>query len=206
MTTIEKSLSSVISRLTINRHIPKYQFERASEPFLSFFIEEALGVWLNTSLTFVVPEFPLKKSDNSQSTNADYLFKADSGAWLLVEVKTETGTIRPEQLEVYVVNKNRKFESLVSDITSIVKDTNDKKKYEYLLKEIGKYTPELKGPLRIIYITPHKESPIASEGIEWVSFETLFSKFKSTKHPELWSYVSILVKGLYLDNVPTSLA
>jgi len=75
MRTIEDSILRVIERVLCSRRIPKYQFERASEPFLSLFIEEALQTLKKTNIKFIVPEFPLKKADNAQSTNADYLFK-----------------------------------------------------------------------------------------------------------------------------------
>lgn len=197
MASLDKSLEILISRLARNKKIPKYQFERSSEAFLSIFIEEALSKKLDIGFEYVVPEFPLKKSDNSQSTNADYLFKSSGNEWLLVEIKTEITAIRKNQLEVYEEIQDSEFAELISKIEAILENTKKKSKYEHLLTEIKNYHP-LTGKTRIIYITPHKNCPFQKDvaGIDWISFKDLFFDFKSEKHPDLWPYVSELIQLL----------
>jgi hypothetical protein len=146
---------------------------------------------------FVVAEFPLKKRNNNQSTNADFLFRAEPNDWILVEMKTEKSPLRLEQMEVYTSRVGSRFSDLLADLTEIESATNRRNKYKHLLGQIEKHKP-YNGKIRVLYITPHEESPIQehSNRIEWCSFKQLFRDFKSIRHPELWKYGSKLVDAI----------
>ncbi|MCG5529074.1 MULTISPECIES: hypothetical protein [Halorhodospira] len=197
MTSVDTSVELVVDRLILNRMIPKYQFERAVEPFLSLFIEEALERSLGHSLEFVVAELPLKKPNNAQSTNVDYLFREATGDWLLVELKTERAVVRPQQIEIYESRVGSLFRDVVSPIEEIQKASRQKKKYGQLLVELNKYRPH-DGKINVMYVTPHKKSPIQTKStkIQWRSFDDLFENFESKAHPELWQIVSRLVDAI----------
>lgn len=84
MTHLRESVAELISSIQSNRVVPKYQFERASEPFLAMFLAEALETAGYGRLEYLAPEFPLKKRGSSQSTNVDHTLKSENGDWLLV--------------------------------------------------------------------------------------------------------------------------
>lgn len=197
MSSVETSVEVVVDRLVRNRNSPKYQFERAVEPFLNLFLGEALGRSLGTSLEFVVPEFPLKKPNNARSTNADYLFREASGDWLLVELKTERTAVKSSQIDVYESCVGSCFRDLVFSLEEIKETTKQKKKYEHLLLEVNKHSPH-DGRVNVMYVSPHKRTPIGrkSTNIQWKSFDALFENFESETHPEFWRIVSRLVAAI----------
>lgn len=197
MGTLDRSLKIVIDRLVRNRNIPKYQFERAVEPFLSIFLEEALERCLGEPLNFVVAEFPLKKPENAQSTNADYLFRLATGDWLLVELKTERSRVRLEQLEVYQSCVGSRFEHLVARLETIENATRQKRKYKHLRSALEGHRP-YDGKVQVLYVTPHKTTPFEAglTRVQWKSFEEIFNEFESVEHPELWRFVSRLVAAV----------
>lgn len=130
------SVDYLISCLIANKAYPKYQFERASEVFLAPFIQEWLSDQLGAQLELVAMEFPLKKELGNASTNADYLFYSSCPRWVLVEVKTEAGKIRPEQVEAYerVLSDRKTVANLRAEIEEqILPNSTQKKKYRALL-------------------------------------------------------------------------
>ena len=197
MTSLESSMEAVVERLVQLRSIPKYQFERAVEPLLSLFIKEALQQRFNETMDFVVAEFPLKKNNNNQSTNADFLFRSRNGDWILVEIKTERTSVRPEQIEVYDSRVGVRFRKLWDDLMDIVNATSKKSKYDMLVSELNKHRPH-HGVMQALYITPHDKSPIEkySTKVQWCSFVELFGEFRSERHPDLWRLVSRLVDAI----------
>lgn len=74
-----KFLSLLMERIVESHQIPKVQVERVVSPILSMFVADALTKKFanNDSLRgkyeLVCMEFPLKKPENSQSTNIDFL-------------------------------------------------------------------------------------------------------------------------------------
>ncbi len=58
--------------LVANKRLPKYQFERRVDIFVSVFLADVLTALFGGTYQLVVPELPLKKDDNHQSTNVDY--------------------------------------------------------------------------------------------------------------------------------------
>lgn len=197
MTSLANSVEQIVHRLASNRNIPKYQFERAIEPFIGIFLEEALEQYLNTPIKLVILEYPLKKTGSNQSTNADFLFRTADQNWYFVEIKTERTTLRKEQLQVYQSRVRSKFSDIHEALDEIESASKSKHKYRHLRSKLDEHQP-FDGIVEVLYITPHTESPIGaiSNDIKWCSFEQLFSGFKSSKHPELWKYVSKLVNAI----------
>ena len=88
--------------------IPKSQVERAVGPILSMFLDVVLTETfrndqdLSGSLVMVSPEFPLKKIDNWQSTNIDWLmYNTQRQQLLLVELKTSDTSTNDAQNFIY---------------------------------------------------------------------------------------------------------
>ena len=89
-------LIEIVHVIHKDRHIPKYQFERHVDSLLVPFLPEILAYGLGGVFQVVASEFPLKKLDNNQSTNADALLhqsgpEDQAGTWWLFELKTDPG-------------------------------------------------------------------------------------------------------------------
>ena len=56
--------------LTAHKRLPKYQFERRIDGIISLFLPGILRQVKGWNVELVVPEFPLKKALNNQSTSA----------------------------------------------------------------------------------------------------------------------------------------
>lgn len=190
MTSLESSIKALIAELQANRNLPKYQFERCSEPFLALFLSEAIEHHFGLKVSIVAPEFPLKK-ENNQSTNVDFAFKILGQGWLFVEVKTVAEGPRPEQISAYRQASQKTVNELANDVKTIRSATTEKRKYDALLERVENCFPHIGNP-RFLYLSPHKENPVACESpwLEWRSFETLFAGFQSRNHPELWRLAS----------------
>jgi hypothetical protein len=202
--TLASSVDYLISRLIANKAYPKYQFERASEVFLAPFIEEWLSDQLGSQLELVAMEFPLKKKQGNTSTNADYLFYSSCPRWVLVEVKTDVGRIRPEQLEAYerILRDGKSMASLRGEIEkNILPKSKKKKKYRDLLhgfdadpNRYSEATPE------IVFLTPHAHESavhrdLVSRGFRWFSLVDMLETFQPQQHLELWKLVRRLRKA-----------
>lgn len=89
------------------QRLPKVQVERVVGPVLGMFLPDALGPCLGAlgatdGYEVVAPEFPLRRADNNQSTNVDWLLvHRGLGLVVLVELKTDRGSMRDEQHTVY---------------------------------------------------------------------------------------------------------
>lgn len=148
--------------------IPKSQIERAVGPILSMFLPVVLTETfrqdqnLSGSLVMVSPEFPLKKEDNWQSTNIDWLlYNTVRRQLLFVELKTSDTSINDNQNSIYhriqaaIVNRGAAF--LIEDMEQMRDRSSEFGKYQYVLKT--KVTP-LKNEIsachdaKLIYLIP----------------------------------------------------
>jgi hypothetical protein len=198
---LDESLDLVITRLSNNRNFPKYQFERSIDGFISLFIEEYLCLHYGADVRYIAAEFPIKKTDNNQSTNVDYLLYRHGlePAWLFVELKTDHNSMRDNQLTAYDSFRNVRMRTLLAQIsTNIMPGSRQKKKYHYLLDTIAKSQPtvDVDAPIIAIYITacplPVK-TKIKYHNIEWVELSQFTAKLRTSKHPELWKHVNKLL-------------
>jgi len=89
------------------QRLPKVQIERIVGPVLGMFLPDALGPCLGAlgataGYEVMAPEFPLRRADNFQSTNVDWLLvHRRLGLIVLVELKTDRGSMRDAQHAVY---------------------------------------------------------------------------------------------------------
>lgn len=196
---MQNSVSKIIDSLISNKRIPKFQFERASEPFISFFLPEWLSQKWKCSVEFVVPEFPIKKEDGNQSTNSDFLFKTDRSRLILVELKTETKKVTDseyKQIDSCRKALERGWSKLRSDICVISKNSSRKEEYYHLKKIVDGSINNLDSEdvsLEVLFITPDPERPQKlPEEFSWESLREFFDRFTSSEHPELWAEVKRL--------------
>ena len=120
------------------RHFPAYQLERRADIFFALYlpgiVEHALGVKLDPR---VIPEFPLKRADNHQSTKVDYfLLSEDRSRAFLVEFKTEMESRNEKQDAYLVAAKERGLNALLRDIPFIAAASNQQAKYVHLLSAL----------------------------------------------------------------------
>lgn len=126
--------------------IPKSQVERAVGPILSMFLGIVLTETfrndqdLSGSIVMVSPEFPLKKLDNWQSTNIDWLmYNTLRKQLLLIELKTSDTSINDGQNFIYrniqkaILNKGGSF--LIEDLEQMRDRSSEFGKYQYILEE-----------------------------------------------------------------------
>ena len=120
------------------RHFPAYQLERRADIFFALYLpgilEHGLGVKMDGR---VIPEFPLKRADNHQSTKVDYfLLSEDRSRVFLVELKTEMESRNAKQDAYLVVAKECGPNALLADIPFIAAASNQQAKYVHLLSAL----------------------------------------------------------------------
>jgi hypothetical protein len=135
--------------LADNKKFPAYQAERRIDIFINFFLEEILeNHFQGSKVTYVAPEFPLKKDKGNQSTNVDYLCvkKEENGKKkiLFVELKTNADSFDAKQCGIYLEYKlgtdGKTWHRCLTDLgiiaTSGSMPFNKRKKYFHLLKAL----------------------------------------------------------------------
>ena len=148
--------------------IPKVQIERAVGPILSMFLADVLtetlrdDPTLSGSIAMICPEFPLKKADNNQSTNIDWLmYNRERQQLLFVELKTSDTSFDTGQNQIYrairdaVRSDGGSF--LMEDLEQLKNASTEAGKYRYILeKRLSLFKTEITAchDARIIYLIP----------------------------------------------------
>jgi len=186
-------LRSLLAQLVADKRLPKYQFERRFDCFLGPFLP-AIAEWrLGGHAELVVPEFPLKKKDGNQSTNADYLMvlrdRIDApDAWLLVELKTDPGSYNLVQADIYSQAVHDGWKRLRADLEQIRNASKNKAGYTYLIRAVDQETPAPEH-VEVLYLTPGFKTP---HNFHSVTFSELQAQSFS-HHPEVWELLRALV-------------
>lgn len=192
----------LLSSLARNKEIPKYQFERRIDTILEMFLPEYLSKKFGGDAEFVVPEFPIKKNNNNQSNNVDFLFYlkrpfAAIDKWLLCELKTDDDSINHEQIQLYSRAKARGMKVMLNDLTIIRNASIKKDKYDILVNRLKTFAPDK--PIEIIYfVLSNKDlSGLRTQypDIEFIGIEEL-KAYEPVKFPEVWK----LFKELIIKN------
>lgn len=153
--TFVRQLMSEIARL---HSIPKVQVERAVGPILGMFLPGIVGSLLGhppdaTGFEIVSPEFPLKRADNNQSTNIDWLLvHRPSGLLVLFELKTAADSFDGPQLATYEAVRRRILREggafLLDDLHQIRRASSQQRKYDALLDAIAPFDSTLRSARR----------------------------------------------------------
>ncbi|MBX3007640.1 MAG: hypothetical protein KF816_06385 [Melioribacteraceae bacterium] len=147
--------------------IPKVQVEREVGFILGIFIEELLCEKLKMNDEYsgnyqlISREFPLKKDNNNQSTNIDFLLlNKEKGILIFLELKTDSSSNNNEQLQIYLDYKKRINEAtaalLLNDLLVIKNNSSKPKKYDYIMTKIEKFSSALAhiNKTLVIYLVP----------------------------------------------------
>ena len=141
---------------------PKVQIERVVGPILGFFIKDIISSLLNyEDLIILGAEFPLRKLDNNQSTNIDWLmYSKTDNKLLFVELKTTVTSLSTAQALSYdeIQAKIRKgttgAEFLKLDVSKIMGASKEKEKYTSVWNKIKDINFSVIDNSQIIYIAP----------------------------------------------------
>lgn len=179
------TIDSLLERIIEYNDLPKFQVERALSPILSFYIDNVVALLVKSdSVKMIMPEFPLKE-ENNQSTNIDYLVIDESKSEIiLVELKTNyraniSSVFEHQKKYELVVEKirNEGASFLKEDVSEILKKSDQKEKYKYLLKYTDKIDSGIRNG-RILYIVPEiiKTNPNIKKNLKYTSIFS-FSDF-----------------------------
>ena len=130
------ALDQLFRTLDVWRHLPDYQLERRADIFFTPYLPGLIASRFGKAIhPVVVPEFPLKKTENFQSNKVDYvLFAQDQSEVFFVELKTDlaiaTTTCR---MRIWPRRSAYDFDSVLLNLAQIFRKTNAKEKYLHLL-------------------------------------------------------------------------
>lgn len=201
---LDASVEALFKQLDEFRQFPKYSLERRIDLFLSLYLEEFLTTRWEAPVKLVVPEFPIKREQDNQSCNVDYLLRrgGPKPAWVFLELKTSPGSIGTEQLERYRAAQQLGMFHWRRDLLSIHKAASGeaRRKYAHLLEQLAKagaWQEEHEHPLpiEVVYLAPRAsvfEDARYKEWVRWLPLEE-FARWKPQKHAELWGPVSALL-------------
>ena len=181
-------LTEVFDVLVANKRLPKYQFERRVDIFVNVFLADVLTALFGGTYQLVVPEFPLKKDDNHQSTNVDYLLfhttpQGDEN-WVFLELKTAAGSIGQEQLDIYRRSVERGMPALMRDLPLLRERTKARAEYDELSRRLATFPHDR--PIEIVYLAPVAMSEVdLGPGGRSVTFAQLRT-VEIERHPEAW--------------------
>ena len=195
------SLVDLVSRLEEWRQYPKYALERRLDIFLTPFLAPYLSQRMEAPVELVAPEFPLKRPDNAQSTNVDYLLHRRGERdprWVFLELKTDARSLSTEQLEIYLRVSGRPFSEIVDEVeTGIAPSSKQRAKYERLLERVRAGGVERLGDrVEIAYLSPAR--PTTDARVRWFPFKD-FASWKPASHLELWERLRPLIEVLQED-------
>ena len=132
------------------RHFPAYRLEPRSDPFFSLFLSEVLEAYLQKCHPGIeidpriIPEFPLKKATNNQSTRVDYFaLSKDRKQGFLIELKTDMGSLKDGQCKRLQDAAENDMDQILSDLLviassdSVAKKKPTREKYFHLLRAVA---------------------------------------------------------------------
>ena len=200
-------LTRLFKELTYLNKVPKFQLERAISPLLGIFIKEIINTKYDTNIILSIPEFPLKKKYNHQSTNIDWLlFDNNSKTLYFVELKTDKFSFREKQDSVYRYVKGKynedKNASFLFNELSVIKDKSLRKdKYQTIIDILKKKNISLTDyqKLKFIYLVPSANPKQPNSAYDKIlHFSELPLRIK-TPYKQEWHQLRKFLKTLTLQ-------
>ncbi|KON81237.1 hypothetical protein PA01_06110 [Azoarcus sp. PA01] len=165
-------IPELMNHIMKGANIPKVQVERVVGPVLGFFIADVLTATLaedpvlSGDYVMLCPEFPLKKTDDNQSTNIDWLlFNKTRKELVLLELKTTDTTFSSEQAGIYLKKRDEINEGgadfLLNNFQTIAANSTESGKYQFVLEELDKALPDFRQAVsecrkaRVVYLVPN---------------------------------------------------
>jgi hypothetical protein len=195
------SLVDLVNRLDEWRQYPKYALERRLDIFLTPFLAPYLSLRMEAKVELVAPEFPIKRPDDAQSTNVDYLLRCSderNPRWVFLELKTDQRSLSPEQLAIYLRVAGKPFGEILGEVArDVAPSSRHRGKYEKLLARVqeGEGERHLGDPIEIAYLSPTRPTKDLSVPVRWFPFKN-FAAWKPTEHVELWEHLLPVIEIL----------
>ena len=147
-----KQIDTLFDRMDDWRHFPNYQLERRADIFFALYLPEVLEAKIGLPMRpELAPEFPVRigtiypNIPSYKSYKIDYVaLSAAADKAVLVELKTEGLSRRPEQDKYLLSAQKAGLPALLGGLLEIFRATNAKRKYFCLLQHL-----ESMGLLRI---------------------------------------------------------
>lgn len=192
-------LFDLFTELARNKGLPKYQFERRVDIFLTMFLREILFKHFGWQVELVAPEFPPKR-DNNQSANVDHLLfrraeHPEDERWLFFELKTDDLSVRGLQIEIYNRAINKGMPVLRQELRSIQGATTFGKKYDLLDQRLAAFP--LERPIELVYLAPTRvDLPLPVNAGHSIAFADL-ARLQLNHYGEEWQlFQSIVLPAL----------
>lgn len=196
-------LRLLLLNLVNDKRLPKYQFERRIDCFLTPFLPEIVTkvIGKGGQARLVAPEFPIKKKTDTdgnvsnQSTNADHLMilrdrPDEPDAWLLVELKTDSGSYNAEQAEIYRNAVLDGWPRLRADLETIRNASKKKDGYTELIKRVDTVAEDSPPDrVEVLYLTP---GYLPTEPFHSIHFSQLVH-LELSGHSTVWAILKELV-------------
>lgn len=195
--------------------IPKVQVERIVGPILGIFLPQVLSDLLKfpgaaTGFEVIAPEFPLKREDNRQSTNVDWLaLHRPSGTVVLFELKTAVDSVDREQLDVYERTRHRIERNgagfLLDDLRVIHGASAQSAKYDTLLGMCEPFEAPLRAANRAVtacLLPAACRTPATAANVLWRNFGDLPERVQG----ELADAWTVVREGLLRLDEPRSMS
>jgi len=210
---ISNFLDVMMKNILEGSKIPKVQVEREIGPILGMFLPAILTNLFsqdtNSSYQMIMPEFPLKKKENNQSTNIDYLLiNKNEKKIVLFELKTDRSSFNDKQKTIYeelkkTIRKQSAF-LLIKNLEFIRDASKKPEKYQYVFDRCKKYRELFKEikTTEIIYLTPKTFDEPQANNIITISFGDLPEKIQTDYHDEWRIIRKYLIK---LDDYPNGI-
>ncbi|MBL0716833.1 MAG: hypothetical protein JJV89_02180 [Desulfosarcina sp.] len=139
-----KQINRLFDRMDAWRHFPNYQLERRADIFFALYLPEVLESKMGFPVRpELIPEFPVRigtiypNISTNKSYKIDYVaLSVESDKAILVELKTEGLSRRPEQDKYLCAAQNVGLIKLLEGLLEIFRATNSKKKYFCLLQHL----------------------------------------------------------------------
>lgn len=155
------TINELFNLLDEQRHLPDYRLEPRVSPFFELFLPEVLEKHLGAVRLPIIPEFPLKKSNNNQSNKVDFFALSEDGqSAYLIELKTDMNSLSPSQGDYLTKATKKSIVQLIKEIEQISSCSrgNSRRKYDHLRKQLDELKLP-KGPKsaphpKVVYIVP----------------------------------------------------
>jgi hypothetical protein len=124
------------------RKLPNYQLERRADIFFAIHLPILFKNLFSLEVLDIIPEFPIRIGTIyplvpiNKSFKADYIVYTNNLKAFLVELKTDNGSIRVDQVKYYYKSIESGYYSLLTGLLDIYKASSYKEKYLSLLLKL----------------------------------------------------------------------
>ena len=146
-----EKINQIFDKLDEWRHLPSYQLERRFDIFLSIYLSQIIEKYFKTTISKIIPEFPFRTGDikinhrrPNKSYKIDYLAISEISKQIyLIELKTDSESIRQEQIEMMKKVSKYSCKKMTDGIIKIYNESKNaylkyKTKHQFLLEMLTK--------------------------------------------------------------------